>query len=608
MARLAIPSTHLIVPLLAAGLGLLSPRLADACGGTFCDASTLTPMPVDQVGEDILFVRDGDEFEVHVRIAYTGEAESFAWLVPLPQLPEVSIGSERLFERLSERLVPLWSSTITGGGNGGGGCPPGGCFDASGGPPPMGVVFDEIVGSYEVVILDVATVAEVFAFFDQNAYAYDQAAAPLLQTYLDEGSLITAVKLTAEASVNEIHPLVFRFVSDEPCVPIRLTAVAALSNMGVRAYFLGEHRWAPTNYQHVVLNPLPYDWSSPTTPDYRELLSLAVDEAGGHAFVTEYAGPSSEVPSVSVWPPEWHTDGFEAMDANTVIDALFEKGLIGFDAIHPHVLAALRIYIPVPQDWGAPELDYWIDHAQHPALLEQTPFDAVGFAAMLDERLFMPAMHAADLLDTFPYLTRLHTTISPEEMTLDPTFHEVPDLPEVREDRRANGLRLDNGFTRFEIPESGADEPNYELMCVSTNGAWPLLDDMPRALRIEQIPAFGPPQVLDDRSTQIHEQAKAAWENSACATSDEGGSESGDGGWGGESSDDGPGLEPSSRTPSCACSSDARGGGAGSLALALLLLAGVRRRARPRSRACAATPATKAPTPAPQPPRPGPGA
>ena len=40
-------------------------------------------MPVDQTGEDILFVVDGAQIEVHIRIQYTGEAERFAWVVPL---------------------------------------------------------------------------------------------------------------------------------------------------------------------------------------------------------------------------------------------------------------------------------------------------------------------------------------------------------------------------------------------------------------------------------------------------------------------------------------------------------------------------------------------
>jgi hypothetical protein len=90
---------------------LLAPSLADACGGTFCDGANL--MPVDQRGEDILFVQDGPEIEVHVRIQYTGEAQRFAWLVPLQALPEISIGSELLFANLGAATGPLWRSNLS---------------------------------------------------------------------------------------------------------------------------------------------------------------------------------------------------------------------------------------------------------------------------------------------------------------------------------------------------------------------------------------------------------------------------------------------------------------------------------------------------------------
>ena len=90
-----MPSPKLTLPLAClTALGLLAaPNRAQACGGTFCDNQP-QPMPVDQSGEDILFVLDGQEVEVHIRIQYEGDAERFAWVVPLQGIPEVSVGSE----------------------------------------------------------------------------------------------------------------------------------------------------------------------------------------------------------------------------------------------------------------------------------------------------------------------------------------------------------------------------------------------------------------------------------------------------------------------------------------------------------------------------------
>jgi MYXO-CTERM domain-containing protein len=575
----------MICPLLLATATLLAPTRADACGGTFCDGGAQLPMPVDQTGEDILFIRDAGELEIHVRIEYDGEAERFAWLLPLPALPEVSIGSDPLFFALGNATIPVWSTITSFEDPPNNGCPPSGCLDLEDGdPPPPNVVYEEIIGAYEVVILETDTAAAVLDFFDQNNYAYDPAAAPLIQSYLDEGSLITAVKLTAGASVDEIHPLVFRLASDEPCVPIRLTAVAAKQDMSVRAYFLGQGRWAPSNYAHVVLNPLAYDWSTQSFFDYIELLSLAIDEAGGHAFTTEYAGTSEVVATTGVWSEDWDADSLAGMDAHMVLDALVDMQLILGGQITPHVLAALREFIPVPQNWGAPELDFWLDHARHGALIDMIVFDAVGFAARLDERVFEPGMHAADLLDAWPYLTRLHATISPIEMTLDPTFHEAPDLPGVRERRTATALvHGDGDWATYDVPFASGSEAATQRVCIETDAGWPDIGELPMALRIEQIPSMGPPQVMVDNQARVEQWAHDNYAGSGCEAADgedtsDGGVDSEGSGDAGESESGSPGA--ASMGSPCACSGTGGAGGGIGAGLLLVLGGALRRRRR----------------------------
>src|SRR5690606_1780288 len=99
MTSRLIVSTLVLTPIAALAL-LASPGDAQACGGTFCD-NLPQPMPVDQRGEDILFVMDGTTVEVHVRIQYQGDAERFAWVLPLQGVPEVAVGSDPLFTALS---------------------------------------------------------------------------------------------------------------------------------------------------------------------------------------------------------------------------------------------------------------------------------------------------------------------------------------------------------------------------------------------------------------------------------------------------------------------------------------------------------------------------
>ena len=101
------------------------PSSAHACGGTFCDAGPQS-MPVDQTGENILFVIEDGRVEAHIQIQYTGNPEQFAWIVPVMATPEVSVGSDQLFQNLLDATVPTFvlnqrTEGDRGGGGGGGG-------------------------------------------------------------------------------------------------------------------------------------------------------------------------------------------------------------------------------------------------------------------------------------------------------------------------------------------------------------------------------------------------------------------------------------------------------------------------------------------------------
>src|SRR5690606_24077303 len=118
----------------------------------------------------------------------------------------------------------------------------------------------------------------------------------ILAEYLADEFLFVALKLAVDTEVAEVHPIVIRYSGVEPCVPIRLTRIAAAEDMDIRVFFLDDARVVPMNYRHVLVNPLKIDWFNDGA-NYKEVISMAVDahEADGNAFVTEYAGPSDVV-------------------------------------------------------------------------------------------------------------------------------------------------------------------------------------------------------------------------------------------------------------------------------------------------------------------------
>ncbi len=541
-------------------LGLPTP--AQACGGTFCDGGT--QMPVDQTGEDILFVRDGNEVEVHVRIEYTGEASRFAWLVPIQAIPEVTVGSEPLFVALSQATLPSWQVSRgyecldedpnSWGSDDGGGFVP--ADDMAGGGPD--VVYEAVVGAFEIVVLQGGTAAEVIDFLQANEYAQDPEAEPILQEYLDEGFLFAAVKLVAGVGVDAIHPLTFRMTADEFCVPIRLTRIAAEQDTGIRAYFLGQDRWAPSNYAHVVLNPLAYDWAFAQPTNYLELLTLAVDEAGGRAFATDYAGASDVVQTQAVYSELWDETEFIAVDPITAIDLIDQQGL----ANHPLIQVLLLEFIPPPD--GLDPTDFWNNIGFYADQIDLGAWDGVLFAAALSEQIIVPGLHAVDLLDAWPKLTRLHTTMSPAEMTVDPIFHANSDLPDVSPQVTTSSQVLCGGDEQYSVDVSGTPTP----VCVPAATTWPAIEGMPQALRVEQIPMTGPPQVtldLTDAALALMatQQATVECASDQTGTGTDSGSDSGTttttSSGGDELGDDESTTSPSYDLPydtSCGCSAE----------------------------------------------------
>jgi hypothetical protein len=572
----------------------MTPRIAEACGGTFCDLGPQA-MPVDQTGENILFVIDGTTTEAHIQIQYDpNTALKFAWVVPVLSLPAFEVGSDRMFDNLLAATVPTYgfsyqfddcggvtngSSASAGDGDTGAGDSSG---DDTGGPD---IVLQQTVGAFDITVLQGGTASEVMDWLAANEYEQDPDAEPILAEYLEEGYLFAAFKLTNGADLDEIHPIVLLFDNDEACVPIRLTRIAAVENMEVRAFFLADARVVPQNYRHVLVNPLRLDWPS-LAANYKEIITLAVDafEADGKAFVTEYAGPSSIVATAGISSASWSSAAFDGMAAVDVVDALVDQGLMtcyggGSDTggggseceyDHPLLRGLLANYLPVPD--GVDEIEFYGCLTCYEDQIDLAAWgDGSGFAADMQLRIVEPGLHAADLLDTYPTLTRMYTTISPAEMTADPFFWANPDLPGVDFTNAIATRRvLCNGDAVWTLP--GGQE-----VYVPGDGPWPdFSDEMPYVEEIAEMPPAGAPMTIVDNRALIAAELAAyncehGWPTEdACGSSGtataSGGSEDG-------SSSDGTGENEVGR--GCGCASGHPSG-----ALGLLVPFALRRRRR----------------------------
>jgi hypothetical protein len=475
-------------------------------------------MPVDQSGENILFVLDGKTVEAHVQIQYSGDPARFAWIVPMPAVPTVTVGSQQLFTNLLQSTVPSFGFTtqrdfcpcVNCGGGRGGASGAGGSASFVPGVQDAGigvtVLFQKTVGSFEVTGLSGHKSQEVIDWLTANGYQNAVAAPSILDYYVAKGSVFVAVKLTAGTGSNEIHPLVFKYVGTEPCIPLELTAVAAVEDMGVRAFFLGTDRVVSTNFAQITLNPARFDWAQ-RVRNYNDVVSLAVNEgpAGGHAFVTEYAGASSVVQRGNLSNAGWDESAFVGIDPRNLVDALSNQGLLNCfggsgqpgqcTPFHPLIIPLLHEFLPPPA--GLTDGAFYSCVKCNEAQANLAAFDPQAFKTALVDRVFTPGRHATAMLQRWPYLTRLFTTISPYEMTADPLFEARSDLPEVALPASATQRITTTGQSGFALPDG--------RNVATASGAWPAFTSaMPWAEKIEQYPAGGKPvMVLADKTSAI---------------------------------------------------------------------------------------------------------
>ena len=301
---------------LAAALSLTAagpPRRAEACGGFFCNQPNgPNDLPVAQTAENVLFAMERDpsgqyQLEAHVQIFYTGPADRFSWVVPVDSMPTLGVGNNRVFTALLAATQPRFELKWRDEGTCRPSSPPpvpapappasptpGGAADASAGPSRgVDVTFRGNVGPYDAAIIrstDRNDPQPLIDWLNLNMYFVTPEATRLIEEYVRADKPFVAIRLQSERGVNEIEPLVMRFLGPGPCVPLKLTSIASIRDLRVNLWVLADSRVVPDNYYEMEINPARIDWFR-NGRNYEELVKQAADQAGGNAFVTEFSGP-----------------------------------------------------------------------------------------------------------------------------------------------------------------------------------------------------------------------------------------------------------------------------------------------------------------------------
>lgn len=450
---------HLVVPVLlpvvAAVVVWVTAGRAQACGGFFCDRpAAANPVPViAQAAENVMFALDRDpqtgagRVEAHIQIKYSGAADQFSWIVPMTSLPTLDVGSDVLFQVLEPKTRPTFTTQflVDGSCQMPSGGPSVGCGGSSesatagapkagdsgaGHAPTVDVSFQGNIGPYESAVIRSDDASALETWLVEHDYFVSPEASQIIQQYVATQSYFVALRLRAGQDVSEIRPIIVRLTAEEGCLPLRLTAIAATPDVRINVWVLGAARAVPVNYEEFTINLAKLDWFG-NGANYDKLVGDAANEAGGNAFLAEYAQPSTNAATWFNVSPTAQATLAAATTPIAFMNALQALGL----TVNGQVLEVLRAQLPEPASLKAQgvteALFYGAPYNYLSTSTITAQFNSTAAAAQMETDVFAPMRAMQILFTTHAYLTRLATFISPDEMTKDPLFITNATLPAI---------------------------------------------------------------------------------------------------------------------------------------------------------------------------------
>jgi MYXO-CTERM domain-containing protein len=387
------------------------------------------------------------------------------------------------------------------------------------------VVGQGVVGAFEwtVISIDDALPDPADAavmWLGDNGYDVPPGSSALLGPYLEEGLYLLALRLTKGADTGSIRPIVLTYDATLPMIPIKLTAVAANEDMGVMTWLLSEARGVPQNYLALELNEARINWFNPAS-NYESVVTAAADDAQGQGFVTEFAAATTALSNV-VWSQYDETNWTYVtarvyQDFNEIFTTM--SGQYGqWDGFWD----AVRTTVTLPA--GVTFEDFQVCPNCYSADIQFSPAD---FISAIESGVIEPVRLVQTVIDAHPYVTRLYSTLSAAEMTVDPLFTFNPDLPTVSNIHTAERIIECNPDIyqseapwRIEFPQGGVVRGTANQV-----GNWPDFTNQPANLRILRQGESGDGRVVEDNADAIGKMLDAYNEtiprNGANAAGDE---------------------------------------------------------------------------------------
>jgi hypothetical protein len=186
-------------------------------------------------------------------VSWEGDAEDFAWVVPVPNIPEITVTDPDLFWELSEYTAEEIPYR-----------PGFGCYPSPEGEGEAGgvdVIEERVVGPYAMAILSATNATALADWLNANGYVLPAEAEEIVSEYIEKQWYFVATKInaidegTGEAlAEGAIEPIVLSFACNETVYPLRISSLSApdTTTPEILLYVLADHLMVPEQYPLYV--------------------------------------------------------------------------------------------------------------------------------------------------------------------------------------------------------------------------------------------------------------------------------------------------------------------------------------------------------------------
>jgi hypothetical protein len=268
---------------------------AQACGGCFAPPEVNTIVNSHRMALSV----SPKQTVLWDQIRYSGDPESWAWILPVKPGAVVELSTDAWFETLdAATTATVFAPPISCNSGPDFDCGCGSSADSAGSGGEFGggndvtVVHRGTVGPFETVTLSTETPGVLDDWLTTAGYAIPADAAPIIDAYVDEGFDFIALKLQPNKGVDEMKPVRIVQPGAVPTLPLRMVAIGAGPNVAVTLFVISEGRWSAKNFKNteVPVDLLSWDFADQSS-NYAPLREKVLAENGGATWLTTFARP-----------------------------------------------------------------------------------------------------------------------------------------------------------------------------------------------------------------------------------------------------------------------------------------------------------------------------